>query len=60
MGRIDLRSMVELWASHPYITCEPSKCGQCLREHIKSEVSKEYLSRDIDINDATLNDRKRN
>jgi len=39
----DLLEMVQNWAYDPYITCDTAKCGQCLKEQIRSEVCKMYL-----------------
>ena len=42
---MDFKEMVKYWANAPYIICDDvDKCGQCLKEKIKSEVSKEFLS----------------
>ena len=43
---MDFRKTIETYANDPYITCpDTSKCGQCLREQIQSEVSKDFLAR---------------
>ena len=39
------KEMINTWANDPYVTCEDtSKCGQCLKEQIRSEVAKEFLA----------------
>lgn len=41
---MNFRKMIEEYANDPYITCDDiEKCGQCLREHLRSNVSREYL-----------------
>lgn len=42
---MSLRKIIKNWADGPYIPCDDVyKCGQCLREQLKSEVCKEFLS----------------
>lgn len=40
----DYGAVISTWAQDPFITHEDhTKCGQCWREHIRSEVARETL-----------------
>jgi uncharacterized protein YfbU (UPF0304 family) len=41
------RKMIQLWADEPYITHEDfTRCGQCYKQKLTSDVSKEFLEQD--------------
>lgn len=52
----DLLEMVQNWAYDPYITCDTAKCGQCLKEQIRSEVCKMYLRTRTEVLTGDLKD----
>jgi hypothetical protein len=49
----DYKKIIETWAYDPYVTHDDvTKCGQCLREQIKSDLSKKLLKSGSPIGEA--------